>query len=62
MKIKLETACCMAGKTFDPGEVIDLPDEEARRYVKLGFGVAVETAMRASAPEQAAFTAKHKGR
>ena len=51
MKVTLKTIMCGPNVNKKPGEVVDLPDDQAQRLVNTGQAEAVEEAVAAPAEE-----------
>lgn len=43
MIVTLETQLFWLGREYEPGQNIDLPDEDAKRFLARGMATAVET-------------------
>lgn len=39
MKVLLETQLIYFGREYEPGEEVDMPDDEARRFIARGYAV-----------------------
>ena len=44
MLIQLETQLIWYGREYEPGETVDLPDDDARRFIERGMALPVAEA------------------
>lgn len=66
MLVQLETQLIWYGRELSPGDTVDLPEAEARRFIERGMAIPVveqpiETAT-ITPPENAALRGKQNGR